>query len=196
MSETITEPPPPKQLCIQPLESQTTKAVDIADFSKRRTTDHEKYHFITNHSSPDLLYKFPRASSGRTFQYQWLVKYPWLRYSKKENGGFCLPCVMFSRCRNFHAGPGVLVSTPLTNFKKALEALGKHIGREYHKEAVTVMDNFMSVMSGQTERVLVQLSDAAKDVVAKNRRKLHSIIGLSFYVVDRTFLFVDAVTVL
>ena len=54
-------------------------------------------------------------------------------------------------------GPGVLVSTPLTNFKKALEMLEKHNGRDYHKMAVVTMDNFVSVMCGQQDSVSVQL---------------------------------------
>ena len=168
-SATLPEPPPPKQLRIQPPESQLID-FDIADFSKRRITDHDKSHFI---SSPDLLHKFPSASSGRTFQHQWLVKYPWLRYSRQANGGVCLPCVMFSRSRSFPAGPGVLVSTALTHFRKALETLEKHAGRDYHKEAVAAMDD---VMSGQQKSVSVQLSDAAKELVANNRKKLQSIV--------------------
>ena len=68
-------------------------------------------YFSNNRSSTDPLYKFPRGSSGRTFQHQWLNKYPWLKYSKQENGGYCLPCVLFSRNSSFRADPGVLVST-------------------------------------------------------------------------------------
>lgn len=54
--------------------------------------------------------------------------------------------------------------------------LEKHLGRHYHKMAVATMDNFVSVMSGQQESVSVQLSDAAKELVVKNRKKLQSIV--------------------
>ena len=106
-----------------------------------------------------------------------MVKYPWLKYSKQENGGFCLPCVTFSRNRTFRADPGVLVSSPLINFKKALEILEKHTGKVYHKEAVATMDTFfLKVMTSQQEKISVQLSDAAKQLVASNRRKIQSIV--------------------
>ena len=97
-------------------------------------------------------------------------------YSKQENGGYCLPCVMFSRNRSLRADPGVLVSSPLVNFKKALETLENHTGKLYHKEAVATMDTFLKVMRSQQEKISVQLNDAAKQLVATNRKKLQSIV--------------------
>lgn len=96
-------------------------ANDIAEFHKRdEVADHEKYQFINHHYSPDVNYKFRKNSTtGRSFQHQWLVRYPWLNYSKQEDGGYCLPCVLFYKSKNFRAQAGVLVSYALTNFKHA-----------------------------------------------------------------------------
>ena len=42
---------------------------DIADFScNKNSSNKEKYHFITNTSSLDPKYEFPKGSSGRCFQ--------------------------------------------------------------------------------------------------------------------------------
>ena len=176
--ETLTEPPPSKQPRTESSQSSSIASVsDIADLSRSAVTDLEKYQIINNHTSPDPLYKFPRAStSGRAFQHQWFAKYPWLRYSNRENGGYCLPCMLFSRVKSLRADPGVLVTNPMTNLKKALETLQKHNGKDYHMEAVAAMDTFMMVMSGQQKSVSVQLSDAAKALVIKNRKKLQSIV--------------------
>ena len=147
--------------------------MDIADLSTRRNVpDHKKYRFIHSHFTPDLRYKFQIYSSGRSFQHQWLVRYPWLKCGERENGGYCQPCVMFSLIVGFRADPEVLVSSPLLNFKKALEILEKHIGRDYHKLAVVKMDTFMKVMSGSQDSISVQLSNLAKDLAATNRKKL------------------------
>ena len=76
------------------------------------------------------------------------MNFPWLAYSKQENGGFCLPCVLFAAseyrgsdlgilvvrlpCVLFAASEyhgsdlGILVSRPLTTFTMALELLHKH----------------------------------------------------------------------
>lgn len=105
------------------------------------------------------------------------MKYSWLKYSEHDNGGYCLPCVLFSRSSSIHhSDSGVLVSNPLVNFKKALELLNKHLKKSYHKTAVVKMDAFVRVMSGQPANIRVQLDEAAKQVVASNRKKLHSIV--------------------
>ena len=151
---------------------------DIAEFRKRvSVADHEKYQFINHHFSPDMKYKFPKHSTtGRSFQHQWLVRYPWLKYSEQEDGGYCLPCVMFYMSKNFCAQAGVLVSYALTNFKHAIDNLKKHEQKDYHKEAVVKMESFVKVMSGQQDSISVQIDNAAKELVATNRKKLLSII--------------------
>ncbi len=50
-------------------------------------------------------------------------------------------------------GLGVLVSRPLTNFKKALEKLNVHDTNCTHCETVTKADHFMKVMQGQQEPI-------------------------------------------
>lgn len=145
---------------------------DIADFSEK-STDLEKCQMIQNAFSPNQIYKFPKdPTTGRSFQFQWLSKYPWLRYSKRKNGGYCLPCVLFSRNRSFRSDPGVLVTSPLIKFKNALEILRKHTEKDYHKEAVASMDTFIKVTSGQQQCVSLLLSNAAQNLVANNRKKL------------------------
>lgn len=91
-----------------------------------------KYHLILEHFVPAATYKFPQASNRRSFQHSWLLKYQWLRYSKQDDGGYYLPCVLFFRLTvNFRPDPGVLVTKPLNNFQKALEILNKHEGKHF-----------------------------------------------------------------
>ena len=104
------------------------------------------------------------------------MKYPWLRYSEQDNGGYCLPCVLFARSTNLRSDPGILVKNPLTKFQKALESLNKHAEKFYHKTAVVQMDAFLKVMTNQQPSIRGQLSEAASQLVASNRKKLHSII--------------------
>ena len=92
----------------------------------------------TNHFQLSVDYKFPKGASGRSFQYQWLQSFPWLVYSKQEDGGFCLPCVLFTPAGCRGSNPGVLVSRSFTVFKKALETLRKHADKEHHKSAIVL----------------------------------------------------------
>ena len=135
-----------------------------------------RYSLLTNHFQPSVDYKFPKGSSGRSFQYQWLQSFPWLVYSKQEDGGFCLPCVLFTPAGYRGSNPGILVSRPLTLFKKALETLRKHADKEHHKSAIVRAEEFKRTMSGQQPNIQQRLSRSLADRIANNRQKLESII--------------------
>ena len=49
----------------------------------------------------------------------------------QENGGYCLPCVLFARSIGVRKGKRVLVET-FTNFKKMYEVCDLHAARESH----------------------------------------------------------------
>ena len=97
-------------------------------------------------------------------------------YSRQENGGYCLPCVLFARSTDVRKGKGVFVEAAFTNFKKVYESCDLHASREYHKDAVAACDAFVGVMSGRRESVAVQLSQEFRDTVLKNRQILRSIV--------------------
>ena len=168
-------PPSPKQPRIEPEVSAVN--VDVADLAKRRSslTESEKYDFYCNHFTPDADYKFPREGS-RSFLHRYLMKYNWLIYSRQENGGYCLPCVLFARSTDTRKGKGVFVEAAFTNFKKVYEACDFHAEREYHKAAVAACDAFVEWMSGRRESVAVQLRQGWRDTIQKNRQMLRSIV--------------------
>jgi len=89
--------------------------------SGRNIEDANKYNLITNHSTPTPADVFP-SCNGRRFQLSWLARFKWLRYSKHDNGGYCLPCVLFARS-GVQPGvdPDALVSKPFVNFRRATE---------------------------------------------------------------------------
>ena len=103
------------------------------------------------------------------------MNFPWLAYSKQENRGFCLPCVLFASSEYHRSDPGVLVSRPLTTFTKALELLHKHADKGYHKEAIVRSEEFLSVRTHQQPDIRSRLNQAMAEKVASNRLKLTSI---------------------
>ena len=93
-----------------------TGSDDVASYTGQSVSDADKYQLLKHQFQPDLEYKFPKASNGRSFQHKWLRdNKPWLVYSKGEDWGFCLPCVFFATVYRGRA-PGVLVSQPMKNF--------------------------------------------------------------------------------
>ena len=122
----------------------TSEYGDVASFVGSRFLSADcKYNLLVNHFKPGADYSFPKSTSGRAFQYRWLIQFPWLAYSKKENGGFCLPCVLFASSGYHGSDPGVLVSRLLTAFAKALELFRKHAHKGYHKVAVIGSEEFL-----------------------------------------------------
>ena len=178
--------PPAKRVHLDPPESPLR--LDIASYivlPSAEQTDDKKHQLIVHHFVPDATYKFPKAASGRSFQYKWLSRFPWLRYSEKADGGYCLACVLFSHSSSFRSDPGVLVKTPLTDFKRALEKLDHHSDRGYHKTAIIKIDEFSKVMSGRQINIQSQLDSSR---ISENRQKLKS-MKQSFCVDDKISLF-------
>ena len=117
--------------------NSTQDCGDVASFVGTRIANaDQRYNLLNNHFKPGADYSFPKHANGRSFQFQWLQRYPWLVYSRQENGGFCLPCVLFASSGYHGSDPGVLVSRPLTTFGKAVESLRKHADKNHHKTAV------------------------------------------------------------
>ena len=117
---------------------------DVANYigKSSQLSDADRYQLLVNHFKPSFMYKFPRSASGCSFQYSWFQQYPWLSYSKQENGGVCLLCILFASGGYHGSDPGILVRRPLTSFAKALEAFRKHAARSHHKFAVVRADDF------------------------------------------------------
>jgi hypothetical protein len=154
----------------------TSDIAQVVAQSSSFLSDEIKYNMLVNNVRSEANnYIFPKNSIGRSFQYQWLVEFPWLVYSKLENGGYCLPCVLFCTSGYHSSNPGVLVSRPLTSFNKALELLRKHADKSYHKDAILRSSNFQQVMSHQQQDIQSRLSQVRADQIASNRQKLISI---------------------
>ena len=87
------------------------------------------------------------------------------------NGGFCVPCMLF-RIGSDYTGLGVLVSRPLTNFKKAVDELEAHNKKHSRLDAVTGAHVFLKVVSGKQPPVHQQTNIALANRVAANKKRL------------------------
>ena len=68
----------------------------------------------------------------RYFQ-EWIkTNSTWLTYSKLLDGGFCLPCVIFTRVSHDSSDLGMLVSGLMKTLYKGKEILRKHGSLQYH----------------------------------------------------------------
>lgn len=102
-----------------------------------------------------------------------ISKYKWLIYSRQENGGYCLPCVLFARSTDVRKSKGALVEAVFNNFKKMCDVCDTHASREYHIGGVAA---FVQVMSGVQESIAGQLREGVRETIQNNQKKLQSII--------------------
>ena len=145
-------------------------------------TDLEKYRLMKNHFVPECNYKFPQDPvTKQSFQHKWLMdNRPWLVYSKLKNGGFCLPCIFFA---TGYCGqdPGVLVTRPMTNFKKALEQFEQHRRKDYHAGAITQAEQFLSTQDGKQVDIKRSIPLSMAERVSKNRQRILSIVKILMF---------------
>jgi hypothetical protein len=71
--------------------------------------------------------RFPKNSIGRSFQFHWLAKYPWLYYSKKLDSVICLSCFLFSSKFPHKIGTNkCFLKEPFSDWKNATHKFNLH----------------------------------------------------------------------
>lgn len=167
--------------------SNESSVINSGDFGKvvcscRKLTDNEKYTLMKHHFIPGQNYKFPPRSFGghpRSFQINWLSQFNGLVYSESQNGGYCKFCVLFGKCGPTVKNLGVLVNSPLIDFKRAKEKLNLHFhsskGKKFHQAAVEAAHTFMSVRDNPELAIDHRLNSERSQLSIKNRLILKSI---------------------
>lgn len=136
----------------------------------------EIQNLIKNVYVPSKDFDFP-ITKGRKFVFEWFARYPWLVYSAKLDGSFCLPCVLFGH-KTIRKGCSIknLFTEPFRSYGKASSVFQKHEGShpscEYnfqglHKQTSFLLKQFQSNMSGRTMSVDVLIDSSRQK---KNKR--------------------------
>ena len=153
---------------------------DIGNFYQQASSlsDQMKYDLLCNVWKPGRDFKFPANSSRRRFQYSWLQLYPWLAYSHKLDGAFCISCVLFGGEYTHNASKlNFLFKEPFKNWSKAIQKFNGHIvNSPIHKTATLRASHFRRSMENEAASVDVQLNHLLSEQVSKNRQKLKPII--------------------
>ena len=118
----------------------------------------------------------------RCFRSDWLVKYKWLHYSSKHDGGFCLPCSLFS-----HGAPPklmkshILISKPLKAANNTTTVLNSHESAKngIHAFSSDVMNSFLNNFSGKSSKISTLTDSNRIKKVKENRALLVPLIDLS-----------------
>lgn len=151
---------------------------------------------MKNVYKPDNSFKFPFtqfSGRNRSFQHNWLARYPGLCYSPQLDAAFCIYCVLFSTNTDKR---GKLVKNPYRNWKKATEQFDEHFlhkrhnsgdtsvsshkltgtGYQAHRHCMTLGLNFLDVMENSSKSVDVALNTALDERKQKNAKILKTIV--------------------
>jgi len=136
---------------------------------------------IKNVFVPDANYSFPKqqGKNGRAFRYTWLAKYSWLRYSASSDGGYCLPCSLFSRKAPLKLQQvSNLVMKPIKACNDANSAFKRHEEAKdgLHSFCVDLMTLFLSNFSGKSLPISSMVDNMRKQKVQENRALLAPLI--------------------
>ena len=156
---------------------------DIGSFHDKcdQLNDAEKFDVVQNLWKPDEKFIFPIrviCKKTRKFNLSWLSLFPWLAYSRRSDGAFCLPCVLFGR----RIGKNSLklqrlVFSPFTDWSCACKRFKEHEETsEIHKTSLLTMETFVSVMKNEVKPVDVVCNEIVNERVARNIQKLSSIL--------------------
>lgn len=110
---------------------------------------------------PPLGYAFPYRPFGdkqRRCSSDWLSRYNFLRYSKRQDGVVCVYCYFFRP-----NDVGALISSPLSDLKNIGALLEKHIGdvqTSLHSKTMKKAETFTGVATGQQSDIITLVSSS------------------------------------
>ena len=111
---------------------------------------------------------------------EWIKLFPWLTYSQKLNGAFCINCVLFgSECTGTHNTSKLqrLFKTPFTTWQVAPTKFREHSERSPHHKAATARAAVLrSHMEQKSAPIDVMLDDMKRQQIEENRKLLRPIV--------------------
>ncbi|CAG9571742.1 unnamed protein product [Danaus chrysippus] len=109
----------------------------------------------------------------RKFNHSWLEMYkPWLVYSKKLKGAFCLFCVLFPP-KVARGVQGSLIVRPFTKYKDIHIYCKAHVDTQWHRESSASANSFSNIKTN----VQVALQIGREKIIDDNRNALLPIIS-------------------
>ncbi|RVE46777.1 hypothetical protein evm_008561 [Chilo suppressalis] len=113
------------------------------------------------------------AHLKRKFNHSWLEMYkPWLVYSKKSKGAFCLFCVLFPP-KLVRGVQGSLIVRPFTKYKDIHSYCKAHVESQWHRESSAAANCFCNVKTN----VQVALQTGHAKLIDENRNTLQPIVN-------------------
>ena len=152
------------------------KVKSPADFTTamQSLTAAQKYELLTKHKVPHKDHVFPTQYLGgcnRNFRLTWLSEHPWMIYSEKVDGIFCIVCAIF--CTD--SSKGYFVNKPFRVWNKKSEKTKEHVNSLYHQKCMELADNLKHTIEHPQMAITSQIDDRKAANIEHNRSILKSL---------------------
>ena len=140
----------------------------------------QKYKLLTKHKVPSKNHIFPTHYVGgcnRSFRPNWLSQHPWMVYSEKVDGAFCIACTIF--CND--PLKGYFVSKPFRIWNKKSEKTNEHAKSHYHQKSMELADNLKSTIEHPQITIVSRIDSRKAANIEHNRSLLKSIARAILY---------------
>ncbi|XP_022162586.1 zinc finger MYM-type protein 1-like, partial [Myzus persicae] len=134
-----------------------------------------------------LLVSFPKKLFGkqnRSFSSKYYKDYTWIEYSQNKDLVFCFYCRNFGTSSNSEE---VFTKSGFKDWKKISEKLNKHSKSSYHLFSLAKYKDYQNTK--KTGNVHVQMSNAYKEEVEKNRKYMLMIIDAVLFLAHQGLSF-------
>ena len=152
-----------------------TMSIKEIETSLSKLSDGQKYNLLVHHWKPSTDYIFPSTfmnGCNRSCSYSWLKRYPWLVYSQRLDGIFCISCALMTKDRE---NKGLLVNKPFTRWTKLSDTLKTHSLQESHYHAMQDAANFKAFVEKPADRITVLIDNEKQSRIETNRHLLQII---------------------
>ena len=130
-------------------------------------------------SKVDTNFKYPTTymnGCNRRFQPKWVDTYPWLHYSKSENGAFCKACALFAPEAVSSQKLGVIVTTPFSNWTSMSTVFQRHDKSKYHQDSMVKMDAFKITATNSSTSISSRLCKERDERIKNNTKVIKSLL--------------------
>lgn len=142
----------------------------------RKLDDSIRYRLLKCHHRPESFPVTLQDGCNRSFKPSYFTGRPWLAFSDKLGGSFCIPCVLFADSQKRLLAEA-LVNRPFKRMARFTSVIKSHADKAYHKDAVVSSKAFLdSLKKPETGNIIISLDRKKQEVIQKNREVLAHII--------------------
>jgi len=152
-------------------------SVDEINATVNKMSDAQKLHLLQNRFRPDSRYAFPSVfmnGCNRSFRYSWIEKYPWLVYSPRLDGVFCIYCALFTKDRGSRCS---LVNQPFTKWTRSSHVFKDHASSKSHFNAITDSETYQECLKHGDRALPIIMEKKKEEMIRENHELLTCIVN-------------------